>query len=84
MLRRFVERQGGRDVLDEARVRRRLGRLYFSAAKHYFKARCYAQARIAVQDAHRYLRTPRTVALGWLSRVLAPLTRARDADVPRL
>lgn len=43
VLQRFID-SGGRDVLDDALIHRRLGKIYYSAGRQYFKERCYVQA----------------------------------------
>jgi glycosyltransferase involved in cell wall biosynthesis len=84
VLRRFVERQGGKAVLDPARVRRRLGRLYYAAARQYFRARCFAQAALALEAAHRHRRTVKGTLLGAAARVLLPFGRTDGREMPSL
>lgn len=84
VLRRFVERLGGREVLDADSVARRLGRLYYAAGRQYFKARCFAQARQAMALAHRYRKTPKSAAIACASLLLAPLGTSDGRELPRL
>ena len=84
VLRRFVERRGGRDVIEPAVVSRRLGRLYYSSAKQYFKAGCFSQAVEAANLAHRYRRTVKSTAISLLARCLRPLTKRGPIEMPRL
>lgn len=84
VLRRFVERRGGKDLLDADRVARRLGKLYYSAGRQYFKARCYREAIAAIRTAHRYRRTIKSTGVGLLSRCLLPFARRDERDMPSL
>jgi len=84
VLRRFVQRQGGAAVLDEKVVRRRLGRLYYTAGRQYFRARCYRQAAAAMAEAHRYRRGAKSMALSVLARLLRPGGRDDGRELPRL
>ena len=84
MLRRFVEHRGGGELLDADRVARRLGKLYYSAGRQYFKARCYREAIAAIRTAHRYRRTIKSVGVGLLSRCLLPFGRRDERDMPAL
>ncbi len=84
VLRRFVEHRGGGELLDADRVARRLGKLYYSAGRQYFKARCYREAIAAIRTAHRYRRTIKSVGVGLLSRCLLPFGRRDERDMPAL
>ena len=84
VLRRFVERQGGAEVLDEAVIRRRLGRLYYAAERQYFKARCYRQALWSARCAHRHRRTLKSTAVQVLSALLLPLGTTDGRQTPAL
>jgi glycosyltransferase involved in cell wall biosynthesis len=84
VLRRFVERQGGSGVLDERTVARRLGQVYYSAARQYFKARCYRQAIDASRLAHRHRRTIRSAGISLFSRCLLPFGRTDGECLPTL
>jgi glycosyltransferase involved in cell wall biosynthesis len=84
VLRRFVERQGGKDRLDPLRVRRRLGKLYRAAGKEYFKRRCYRNAMEALRSARPYPTSFQGWLIGVLSRILLPLGRSDPRDLPRL
>ena len=84
VLRRFVEQRGGKDVLSPDRVRRRLGRVYYSAARQYCKSRCFRQALAALRMAHRYRRTLKSTAIGALARCLLPFGRTDGRGLPQL
>ncbi len=84
ILQRFIDRQGGADAVDAGVVRRRLGKLYYAAGRQYFKARCFAQARRAIAQAHQYRRTINSTAIGILSSVFGPFGRVDDEALPPL
>lgn len=84
ILQRFIDRQGGRNAVPADVVRRRLGKLYYAAGRQYFKARCFAQARLAIAQAHQHRRTVRSTTVGALSRLLAPLGRTDDTPLPHI
>ncbi len=84
VLRRFVERYGGEKVLDRQAVNHRLGRLYYSAARQYFRARCYRQAIDAAALAHKYRRTLKSTMVSLLARCLLPLGRVDGRELPAL
>ena len=84
VLSRFIQRQGGAEVLDDGCIRRRLGRLYYSAGRQYFKARCFGQALAATKLAHKHARTFRSTGISLLSRLLLPLGRTDERQIPRL
>jgi len=70
VLERFVNELGGREVLDESLIRRRLGRLYYAAGRQYFRAGRFRDAADAFAKAHGYRRTVRSTALTAAARVL--------------
>ena len=84
VLRRFVERQGGRDVLSEERINARLGRLYYASGRQYFKARCFAQALTAVEHARRRRKTFKSLAIRCLAGCLLPFGTSDGREMPRL
>ena len=84
ILRRFVERYGGEDVLDPARVKRRLHRLYCRSAREYFRGRDYVKASAALALAHRYRRTAGSLALAALARCLRSFNRDDGNPLPKL
>jgi hypothetical protein len=57
VLQRFVDR-GGKDVLDEGLINGRLGKIYYSAGRQFFKERCYVQAIGALRAALSLPRAP--------------------------
>ncbi|HUT57260.1 MAG TPA: glycosyltransferase family A protein [Phycisphaerae bacterium] len=83
VLRRFVDRDGGAKVLDGRAVRRRLGRLYCSAARHYLRARRYRQAVRAARLANQCHRTLKSTLVAWGSRLLCPLEATDDGRAPQ-
>ena len=84
ILRRFVERYGGKDVLDPMRVKRRLHRLYCRSAGEYFRGRDYVKASAALALAHRYRRTAGSLVLSALARCLRPFNRDDGTALPKL
>lgn len=76
VLRRFVEERGGRDVLTVDEINRRLGRVYFRAAKCYFRERNFAAARAMADEARSYRTSWRNEAIRLLSHQLAPRVAA--------
>ena len=84
VLRRFVERQGGADVLEPDRIVRRLGRLYYTAARQYFRAGCFRQAAAAGALAHCYRRTLKSTLVSLASNCLRFIGRTDGAPLPRL
>ncbi len=84
VLRRFVTRQGGAEVLDEELIARRLGRLYYAAGRQYFKSRRYRQSLAALTRAHRYRRTPKSTLVQLAATLLRPLARDPDEPLPEL
>ncbi len=84
VLRRFIDKQGGRDIIPPELVISRLGRIYYRAGRQYFKSRCYRQAIKAFRMAHRYGRTFKGVMLAALARLLLPLGRNDGRPMPML
>lgn len=84
VLRRFVEHQGGDQVLDADRVTRRLGRLYYAAGRQYFKSRCFAQARKAIELAHHYRKSRKGKAIAIASRLMGFLGTSDGREMPHL
>lgn len=84
VLRRFIDTQGGRDVIAPELIRKRLGRIYYRSGRQYFKSRCYRQAIKAFKLAHQYRRTIKGTVLALLSRLLLPLGRDDGKAMPIL
>lgn len=84
VLQRFVETLGGRDVLDDDLIRRRLGRLYYASARQYFKSGYFGCALHAVRRAHEYRRTFKSTAIRVLAGALKPLDRTHPDPLPLL
>ena len=84
ILKRFVEKYGGKDLLPREMIDHRLARLYYGAGRQYFKSRCYRQAIVALGRAHQHRRTFKSVALMVLSRLLLPLGTVDGHEIPRV
>lgn len=84
ILRRFAEQRAARDALGDQLVARRLGRLYYAAARQYFKQRQYHQAIQAARLASAYRRGLKTMLIAALSRMLRPLAKPGESELPRL
>jgi len=84
ILQRFVDRYGGREVLDPAQVTRRLGKIYYAAGRQYFKARYFAQAGKALKIALSYRPTLKGSGLLVLANALALLGRRDAKELPDL
>lgn len=82
VLRRWVEKLGGKELIDAHIVKRRLGKLYYSAGRQYFKSRCFSQAIYALKFAHRYRHTFKSVSLLILSHILLPLGTTDGYEIP--
>ncbi len=82
VLRRFVQAGGGERLVPPEQVARRLGGLYHSAARLYFKARHFREALAAVSQSERFGRKGRTLKL--LASVLLPLGKADPRGLPWL
>jgi len=84
VLRRFVERRGGGQILDPRIVRKRLGRVYGSAAWQYFTELRFRQALQAARMAHRYRRMFRSTLVAVAARCLLPLARRDAKPLPNM
>jgi len=84
VLRRFVEHQGGRQVLGDEAIRRRLGRLYYAAARQYFRARHFRECLIAGRHAAGYRGSLKLRAVRCLARLLLPLGARGQEEIPKL
>jgi len=84
VLRRFIEQRGGDKLVEPDAVRRRLSRLYYSAAKEYMKRRHYRRALEVLSRGRRYGSTGKSAMVGLLSRVLLPLDRPDLNPLPQL
>ena len=83
MLKRFVEKQGGREVLSQELISRRLARLYYASGRQYFKARCMDKALIALSKSLAYRYSAKTRGLKILAQLL-PFNRDDGRDLPKL
>ena len=72
ILRKFIETQGGKDVVPAEIVSLRLGRLYYSSGRQYFKARKYRKAIRALNESTKFVRRAKTTALNLLVHLLLP------------
>ncbi len=84
VLRRFIEMYGGKDLVPADVVQRRLGRLYYAAAKCYFKERRYRAALASAAMGHRYARTLKSTLVQIASIALFPFGRGEARRVPDL
>lgn len=84
VLRRFVERYGGAKVLNEQAVRNRLGKIYYSAARQYFKAGCFGQAVQAGRMAKQFRPCLKNSTVTFLSRILSPVGKSDGRPMPKL
>jgi len=82
VLRRFVEKQGGRQVLPQELISARLGRLYLAAGREYLRGGCFRQAGTALKQSGRWRRSSGAVVLRIAARLLRPFSSKRSADVP--
>lgn len=77
ILRTFIEKHGGRDVVPAKIVSRRLGRLYYSSGRQYFKARQYHDAIKALNESAKFHRTIKSSALNLLVHFLLPFGKKK-------
>ena len=84
VLRRFAQRHGAKAGLGAAGISKRLGRIYFRAAKEYFREHRYACAFSALQLAQQFRWTIRGWALAVLSRQSVTSEELQVCQVPRL
>ncbi|MCE5279604.1 MAG: glycosyltransferase [Planctomycetaceae bacterium] len=84
VLKRWVEKHGGRDLLAPEVIANRLAKLYYSAGRQYFKSRCMAQAVVAFQHAHQYRRTFKSVTLMAMAVLLRPIGKHDPKLIPAL
>ncbi|MCE5328112.1 MAG: glycosyltransferase [Planctomycetaceae bacterium] len=84
ILKRWVEKHGGRDLLAPEVVSKRLAKLYYSAGRQYFKSRCMAQAIGAFKHAHQYRKTFKSMTLMALATILRPIGTHDPKPIPVL
>jgi glycosyltransferase involved in cell wall biosynthesis len=84
VLRRFMEKMGGRDVLDPAIVGRRLAKIYYSAGREYFKRACFANAANALAISLGYRKTAKVAAIWALSKSLCAFGKKDRRKLPSL
>jgi len=84
VLRRFVWRQGGKEVLPRDLVADRLARLYYASGRQYLRALLPDKAAVALDESLRYRRTAKASLLKALCRVAPPLGRDDGKDIPWL
>ncbi len=75
VLGRFVAEQGGKDVLSDELIRRRLARLYYASGRQYFKSLCIFKAITALKLSLKHRWTLKAVVLRSLCPLLLPLNR---------
>lgn len=83
ILRRFVEKRGGAELLDSKAISCRLGKLYSSAASAYFAQGLYGHSSVAAGEALQYKFRLKPFINKLLSTLLCPLSRL-DRPLPRL
>jgi glycosyltransferase involved in cell wall biosynthesis len=84
VLRRFIEKQGGAEVIAPDRVAARLARLYYASGRQYFKERQFAKARAALARSLARGRRGKGRLLFIACSALAPLGRDNGEPLPRL
>ena len=84
ILQRFLTTQGGGDLVPADLARRRLGRLYYTSARQYFKEGAYRHAAAAAKYAHRHCRSIKSTGVAMMSRLLSPFDRGDHAPLPVL
>lgn len=84
VLERFLDDCGGRDLLDQETIDRRLGKIYYAAGRQYFKQRCFGQAAPALGRSLSFRSRPKARLLRWAARLLRPLGRRDPRCIPQL
>jgi glycosyltransferase involved in cell wall biosynthesis len=84
VLKRFVTRQGGAEVLAADLVDSRLADLYCASARQYFRAGCFRKGVAAARESLGHARTFKTLAIKAACLALLPLGRDDGRDLPRL
>lgn len=84
ILHRFLERYGGRKFVSDDVIAKRLGKVYYSAGREFFKSACFAQAVEAIKKAHGYRRTFKGSLIRLISTCLKPLGRTDTRELPEI
>jgi glycosyltransferase involved in cell wall biosynthesis len=84
VLRRYIEHFGGRELLSQEAIDRRLGKITYSAGRQYFKQRCFRQAEAALSESLEYGVAPKRRLLRLLAWLLRPFGRVEQRDLPDL
>ncbi len=84
ILRRFIEKKCPADTIPQRAINRRLGRLYYSAARLYFSGGSYKEALLALKQSGNYRRNLRTFCLRAFSRIMLPFTKPDSREMPWL
>ena len=84
VLKRFVDKQGGRAHLEPAQIAARLGRLYYASGRQYVKEGRFKEACRRFAEAHRYARSVKSTALAALATVLWPFGGRETRGLPPL
>jgi glycosyltransferase involved in cell wall biosynthesis len=84
ILQRFVQQQGGDQLVQAKLVRRRLGRLYYASSRQYFKEGAFRHAFRAARRANRYRSTFKSVGMWLMNGLLFPLDRRQRDALPIL
>ncbi|MCK5113160.1 MAG: glycosyltransferase [Phycisphaerae bacterium] len=72
ILRAFIDKRGGKDVVPSDIVSRRLGKLYYSSGRQYFKACEFRKAVKGLNESTKFVRRFKTTALNVLAHLLSP------------
>ena len=84
VLGRFVAEQGGKDVLPEDLIRRRLARLYYASGRQYFKSLCISKAVTALKLSLKHRWTVKAAVLRAICPLLLAVNRDDGRAVPHL
>jgi glycosyltransferase involved in cell wall biosynthesis len=84
VLERYLDAFGGRDVISQAEINRRLGKIYYSAGRQYVKQGCFGDARRALAKSLEFGPGAKRRALWLLSGLLSPFGRRETRALPEL
>ena len=84
VLERFVDRFGGRELLDENLIRRRLGHMYYTAGRLYFGEHCFRQAAQVLRQSLTNHPTLKARSLLLLARMLSQTGRQDPRPQPEI
>ena len=84
VLRRFVWRQGGKEVLSGDLIADRLARLYYASARQYLKSMLPGKAAVAFDESLRHRPALKASLLKAICPIAAPLGRDDGKEIPWL